>query len=355
MTKKLKILVTPLDWGLGHATRLVPIIRHYRKKGHEILLGGEGQSLAFLREEFPGLQWVSLPSFSPHFSSKSSQLFTLARQLPNFFYMIWNEHRATAEIVKKYDIDIIISDNRYGVHNRKCKTVIITHQLSPFVSAKTKDFRRRIVSFFLCLMVKQFDKCWIPDTTIGNSLAGELTKPALKLNNIKRVGLLSRFVHDKEQSFPGGPPLAVVSGPEPQRTIFEERVIRFFEQRNEEATIIRGLPLHPHKIERRGKIILLSHCGTQEFELLVRSAKYIICRSGYTTIMDLMILGRRALLIPTPGQTEQEYLALRMQLFDFETISQDRMLFLDTETEFTRLKKVYEPHKEFAGASLLED
>ncbi len=353
-TRNFKIMVSPLNWGLGHATRLVPIIRYYRKAGHEILIAGEGQSLAFLREEFPGLQWVELPSFSPRLSRRSSQLLKLAKQLPNFFYKIWSEHRLTSEIVKKYGIDVIISDNRYGVRNRRCHSVLITHQLSPFVGKKSRDFRRTIVSFLLNLMIKPFDACWIPDTIQGHSLAGELAIPTIKLRNTVRVGLLSRFTHDEAPFSPGGGPLAVISGPEPQRTIFEERVIRFFEMRNEEATIIRGLPLHPHKIERRGRIILLSHCTTQEFALLVKSADYIVCRSGYTTIMDLMVIGRRALLVPTPGQTEQEYLAQRMQMFDFETISQEHLLFLDHNTSFRRIKSIYEPMKEFEGVELLQ-
>jgi hypothetical protein len=332
----------------------VPIIRHFRQAGHEILIAGEGQSLAFLRDEFPGLQWVELPSFSPRLSKSSSQLFKLFSQLPGFFYKIWSEHRHTAELVKKYGINVIISDNRYGVRNRKCKSILITHQLSPFVGAKSRDFRRSIVSVFLGIMIKPFDACWIPDSREGRSLAGDLAVPMIKLRNTVKIGLLSRFVHDDTYFSPGGGPLAMISGPEPQRTIFEERVIRFFEQRNEEATIIRGLPLHPHKIERRGKIILLSHCNSQEFALLMRSAQYIVCRSGYTTIMDLMVLGRRALLVPTPGQTEQEYLAQRMQMFDFDTVSQDRLLFLDHNLSLSRIKKIYEPWVEFDGSFLLD-
>lgn len=352
MERKLKILVAPLNWGLGHATRLVPVIRRYRSEGHEVLLGGEGNSLAFLREEFPNLQWVDLPSFSPRFSKKSRQVTKLIEQLPRFFYMIWREHRNTKAIVKKYGIDVVISDNRYGVRSRRCHSIIITHQLSPFINQKQGGFRRRMVSFGIDLMVAAFDGCWIPDNTDGESLVGDLAVPVLPLKNIVRIGLLSRFNPDEALFSPGGAPLAMISGPEPQRTLFEEKVIRFFEQRDEEAIIIRGLPLHPQRIERRGKNILLSHCNSQEFALLIRSARYIVCRSGYSTIMDLMILGRRALLVPTPGQPEQEYLAVRMGQFGFESTTQDNLLFLDRHKSFHRISSIFTPMKGFRGVDL---
>lgn len=352
MEQKLKILVTPLDWGLGHATRLVPIIRRYRSEGHEILLGGEGNSLAFLREEFPTLQWVELPSFSPRFSKKSRQVTKLVEQLPRFFFKIIQEYRNTKAIVKKYGIDVIISDNRYGVRNHRCHSIIITHQLAPFINQNPKGLRRKVVSFGIGLMLAGFDACWIPDNTEGSSLAGELANPVLPLKNIARVGLLSRFNPHETPFSPGGAPLAMISGPEPQRTIFEHRLIRFFEQRDEEAIIVRGLPLHPQKIERKGKIILLAHCNTQEFALLIRSARFIVCRSGYSTIMDLMVLGRRALLIPTPGQPEQEYLATRMTQFGFENSTQDNLLYLDRHKPFNRISSIFTPMKGFSGLSL---
>ena len=352
MEGKLKILVAPLNWGLGHATRLVPVIRRYRREGHEVLLGGEGNSLAFLREEFPNLQWVELPSFSPRFSKTSRQVTKLIEQLPRFFYMIWLEHRQTRAIVKKYGIDVIISDNRYGVRNRRCQSIIITHQLSPFITQKKNGLRRWMVSFGIDLMLSAFDVCWVPDSTEGDSLAGELAVPVWPLKNLSRVGLLSRFNPDEAPFLPGGAPLAMISGPEPQRSIFEDKIVRFFEQRDEEAIIIRGLPLHPHKIERRGKIILLSHCNTQEFALLIRSARYIVCRSGYSTIMDLMVLGRRALLVPTPGQPEQEYLAVRMGQFGFESTTQDNLLFIDRYKLFDRISSIFSPMQGFRGVNL---
>ncbi len=352
MERKLKILFAPLDWGLGHATRIVPIIRYYQAQGHEVLLAGDGNSLAFLRGEFPNLSWVELPSFSPQFSKSSRQLFKLFKQLPDFFYKIWQEHQNTKSIVKKYGIDIIISDNRYGVRSRRCLSIIITHQLSPFINQKKTGLRRWIVSAGIDVMVAGFDSCWIPDNVDGTSMAGELADRTLPLKHLLRVGLLSRFNADETPFSPGGSPLAMISGPEPQRTIFENRIIRFFEQRDEEAIIIRGLPLNPQKIERRGKLILLSHCNSQEFAILIRSARYIICRSGYSTIMDLMVLGRRALLVPTPGQPEQEYLAARMDDFGFEHTAQNQLLFLDRNKSFDKITPVFTPHQGFCGVDL---
>ena len=197
MERKLKILFAPLDWGLGHATRIVPIIRYYQAQGHEVLLAGDGNSLAFLRGEFPNLSWVELPSFSPQFSKSSRQLFKLFKQLPDFFYKIWQEHQNTKSIVKKYGIDIIISDNRYGVRSRRCLSIIITHQLSPFINQKKTGLRRWIVSAGIDVMVAGFDSCWIPDNVDGTSMAGELADRTLPLKHLLRVGLLSRFNADE--------------------------------------------------------------------------------------------------------------------------------------------------------------
>lgn len=353
MNRKLRILVSPLNWGLGHATRLIPVIRYYLHEGHEVILAGEGDSLSLLRQEFPQLEWHPLPCFSPRFSPGSHQVWTITRQIPRFLYMIWLEHRITRQLIHKLRVQAIISDNRYGVRHPRCKSVIITHQLAPHLDVKRKKFFEWFVSLALDVLVSKFDHCWVPDLQEAVGLSGDLATSVIRLRNVHRIGMLSRFSVSDEKTSPGGPAVALVSGPEPQRSIFEAKLIRYFEEHHEEAIIIRGKPQLQNPVERRGKILMLSHCSTDEFSIYVRSARYIICRSGYSTIMDLMVLGRRALLVPTPGQPEQEYLADHLQLFDFRSSTQNDFQYIPPVQLMGSLSKTFAPQSGFRGFTLV--
>ena len=318
-----RILVSPLNWGLGHATRLIPIIRELTRQGHYVILAGEGASLSVLKDAFPELDSLALPGFNVSLSHYQTQWFKLLIQIPNFLKAINKEHSAVNNLLREHNIDLIISDNRYGLYSKQVASVIITHQTNPY-AGKYFSWMRPLTKMLSTFLLNRFDECWIPDVKSKNNLSGSLSKVTKNLR-YKFTGLLSRlgsYPHMNTKVLTDV--LVILSGPEPQRTQLEEILV--YQLKNSSLkTII--LCAQPHrKAEQIGNIRLLPHCTAEEHEQLLYNSKYIICRSGYSTLMDLMVCKRTALLIPTPGQFEQEYLAQRATaLFGFKTISQNNL------------------------------
>lgn len=321
----MNILVSPLDWGLGHASRVAPLISRYIAEGNNVILAGSGNSLLLLKKEFPQIESVELPSFTPRFSKYSHQVQTLAMQVPAFLQGIYKEYLATKEIVHKFSIDTIISDNRYGVRNEHCKSIIITHQLHPRISQHCPKAIESMLAATLGQMLNKFDECYIPDIApYPNGLAGELTKP-LKIDlKMQYIGLLTRLPNEGLTKLPNIDTLCIVSGPEPQRSIFEEKLMHQFIGRKNRCVIVQGLPNEVGETQI-DNLLLIPHCSASKLASLIYSAGNIICRSGYSSVMDLYSLGKRAVLIPTPGQAEQEYLATHLVNFGFTYVSQKKI------------------------------
>lgn len=318
----MKILVSPLDWGLGHATRIVPIIRRLQKKGHTIDIAGSGKSIALLRLEFPELQCFELKSFSPRFFKSNAQWLAIAMQVPQFLFAILREKRATQKLVNQNNYDVIISDNRYGVRDSRCRSIILTHQLSPHIAKWCPKFIEKLLAFAICSLVNKFDFCLIPDIhTYPRGFVGELSQPLGLKIPMHAIGILSRLTNTKAEEISPIDWLAIISGPEPQRTVFENLILAKFKTQTGKCVIIRGLA---NKIEhtKTDDIELYSHCDAATLSILIQNSRTIICRSGYSTIMDLIAMEKKALLVPTPEQAEQEYLAQRMREFGFEAIEQ---------------------------------
>ena len=203
-------------------------------------------------------------------------------------------------IIKDYNIDGVISDNRFGLYSKTIPCVFITHQLqiqSPYFSDSIRDFNYKYIN--------KFDACWVMDDE-ENNLAGSLSKPNTLPNNTKYIGTQSRF--EKKESKKKYDFLAIVSGPEPQRTILEKGLINALKDRTEKSLIVLGKP-ELNTSEQIGNLSLKSHLNAKELNTAILQSDLIICRPGYSTVMDLAKLEKKALFIPTPGQTEQEYLA----------------------------------------------
>ena len=155
----------------------------------------------------------------------------------------------------------------------------------------------------------------MPDYECEPNLSGILGHPKRMDPRVKYIGPLSRFTKIKNQKSkiknPQYDTVAVLSGPEPQRSIFEQQIISRFEGTNEKVLVIRGKIDEPQTRIQHKNITLVSHLNDEEMIQQLRETKRIISRSGYTTIMDLHVLGLldKAELYPTPGQPEQEYLA----------------------------------------------
>lgn len=304
------VLVCPLNWGLGHAARCIPIIKSLQQKNCDVIVAADKHVLHFLCSEFPDIKTIRLKGMLIKYGKKANWPLFFIFKLPKLLLCIFKEHAAIKKVVKKYNIDVVISDNRFGLFGSSAYSIYITHQLAIKLPAITSIFEgwvNRIHRFF----IKKFDECWVPDFENGLTLAGELSHPSKAIRNVTYIGPLSRFAscnnHDNwEKRYD----IAVIlSGPEPQRSILENMAIAQLKTTNYKAIIVQGKPEYKQNKVLSGNIQLASIMNSEQLYKTMMQSDVILCRSGYTSIMDLLATGKRAILIPTPGQSEQEYLA----------------------------------------------
>lgn len=309
--KQLHILISPLDWGLGHASRCIPVIHELIKAGHNVSIAGYGRSLILLQKEFPNLGCLELKGFSPSYSHTGNTILQLFLLLPQFIRTIFREHRDLKSFVKLHHFDIIISDNRYGLRNKQIRSILITHQVMVKTPAWLR-FAEYPIYLVSRLLISRFDECWIPDYKESPGLSGDLSHKYPVTGNAKFIGPLSRFNQSElysEKEAVERKITAIISGPEPQRSIFEDLVTKQLAGLKKPVTILSGKPEKENNIATIARLTILPHLQTAEMSLLIKTSSIIICRSGYSSVMDLHALGVKALFIPTPGQTEQIYLA----------------------------------------------
>ncbi|MBX2965973.1 MAG: hypothetical protein KF845_07490 [Cyclobacteriaceae bacterium] len=292
-----RVLVTPLDWGLGHATRCIPVINEFLKQKCEVQIAGSGSALLLLQEEFPGLKFHELVSYNTQYSSWLPFMMKLVLQMPKFLLVVKKEHRQVGKIIEQEKIDIIVSDSRYGCYADSIPSVLINHQLNIIVSC---TWLQSMVNYWNHKTINRFTQCWVPD--FSNGITGKLTSPS-PTKKVKYIGMLSRF--EKKHVERKYNVLALISGPETQRTIFEEKLRNQLKHSSLTWFIVRGIP---GKSERN-EINEANHLPVNELNEVIESSEIVICRPGYTTVMDLWKLEKKVIFIPTPGQTEQEYLA----------------------------------------------
>jgi uncharacterized protein (TIGR00661 family) len=306
--RKPRILVAPLDWGLGHATRCIPVIKELIANNAEVIIAADGLHKLLLSGEFPEAAFIHLDGYRINYArTRAGLLRKLFFQIPKILKAIHTENEWLQKIVQDQQIDAVISDNRFGLYHTKIPCIFITHQLlikSPFGNGSEK-----ILQKWNYKNINRFSACWIPDNEGVENLAGNLSHPAKKpITPLRYIGALSRFekkkIDEKKNHL-----LFILSGPEPQRTIFENKIINEISHYNGTAVIVRGLPGSPSIIPSTGMIQFYNHLPADELNKEIAAAEYIISRSGYTTVMDLVKLKKKSILVPTPGQTEQEYLA----------------------------------------------
>lgn len=314
-----RILITPLDWGLGHATRCIPIIQELLKQGHEVMVGSSGLALKLLKEEFPSLTFFELPSYKATYSKWLPLMLKVFWQSPYFFYVIKKEHSVVDKLIDDFKIDVVISDNRYGCYSKKVKSIFITHQLT-IQMPKGLVWLQGLINDFNRKLIKRFNACWIPDFP-DQRLTGDLTKSNLP---VFFIGSISRFTKSDTKPEKLYNILILLSGPEPQRTILEDKLLIQSKLFKGKVKLVRGLPGIETSITVSDNIEVVNHLNGQRLQQVIEESEMIIARSGYTTIMDLYALESRAILIPTPGQTEQEYLAEKLKQANvFFTAHQD--------------------------------
>jgi len=312
MEKQQTILVAPLDWGLGHATRCVPLIHQFLNQGHRVVLAGQGVSLQFLQQEFPKLPAVALKGALIRYSGKQNLFLDLFLQMPKFGFSMVAEHWRLRRLVKVWNITQVVSDNRYGLWNSKTRNIFITHQL--FIRLpKSFKWMEFLLHGFTRMLISRFDECWVPDfENQEDSLSGELSHGKKRPKNLRYIGPLSRFqdfqpTEASSSAVEIPDVLVLVSGPEPFRNRFQQQMELRFAQSTEKVLLICGKPGNELRVTGCG-LRVVSHLPTYELHPLLKHTPKIITLAGYSTLMDLHAMQRAAELIATPGQTEQEYL-----------------------------------------------
>lgn len=362
--RETRILVCPLNWGLGHAVRDVAVIQRLVDMGHEVILAGDGAPLDLLEAEFPELEIIRFRSLiRVRYSSHLPAWLKITLLSPFLLHEIFAEHYRLGRIIRQINPGVVISDNRFGLWNRRVRSILITHQLSIRLPGFT-----RILEYPAYLVLRafigKFDRCWIPDYPGTSNLSGGLSHRYPLHRNAVFIGALSRFTG------PGGtaaglsstPPgnattggtsgsatgsssdspasgdsssgsffavstsgsasgqpvhssskpvdlVILLSGPEPQRSRLQKIVLKQVFSLDVRCIILQGLPGSLNRVDLTSTVTMYSHLPAAKLQNLLLLTENVICRAGYTGIMDLALMQKKALIIPTPGQTEQEYLA----------------------------------------------
>jgi uncharacterized protein (TIGR00661 family) len=304
------VLVAPLDWGLGHATRCIPIIRELLKRGCKVSIAGTGDSLSLLTKEFPRLLFFELEPYAPVYpKTKSGMVWKMVSQIPKFYLAIKKEHEQIEKIIAENKFDLIISDNRYGCWSKQAKSVFVTHQ-SNIMMPKRFGWLAPLVRFQNRKLIRKFNYCWVPDFPGGISLTGDLNKfTSNEKKFFKFIGPLSRFKASKKKRDQLYSVTIILSGPEPQRSMFEKIIKLQLSATDVKYCLVRGV-LNPS--ERSIAPNIFDYLTSAKLQEIIESSKIIVARSGYSTVMDMASLHKKVIFVPTPGQTEQEYLAKRL-------------------------------------------
>lgn len=336
-----KILIAPLDWGLGHAARCIPIIQQLLNQQNTVVMASSGDAYRFLAVEFPDLQLEELPTYDIVYSDSKSQTAKLLLQIPKVWKAVQNEKKLTLRIVKKHEIDIIISDNRFGVYCTDIPSYFITHQLK-IIDAKNRKWMEWLMMKMNFYFIQKFTECWIPDHAGENNLSGTLSHNIETPFPIKYIGTLSRFKNmwmalTLEKTYKI---VVLISGPEPQKTIFQKIILSQIDSLNIPTLVCLGNPGNQTIRRRSHSVDIVGHLPTERLYHMLFNSELVISRSGYSTIMDLESLGKKAIFIPTPGQSEQEYLAQKFK---------ESMIFFSEEQSTFHLDRAMKENERYKG------
>ena len=317
------VLVAPLDWGLGHATRCIPIIRELIRQEAKVIVSAQGGGKILLQNEFPSISFIDIPGYKIRYPAKGSMAWAILIQLPGFLKAIKKEQLLLSRMIGIHHITHVISDNRFGLFSKVAKCTFITHQVK-IKSSKGLRFLEPLLFSLNKKRIEKFDELWIPDLKFPENLSGGLSDCSGINIPVKYLGLLSRFDKPAKTDQKNFEAIALLSGPEPQRSLIEKKITDLFIGSGKKCLIIGGVPenIINKQTENCQRISTISD---QEFLQLLHPDTTVLCRPGYSTIMDLVVLGhRKVAFIPTPGQTEQEYLAqILKEKYNYCVLSQD--------------------------------
>jgi uncharacterized protein (TIGR00661 family) len=356
-TGKTRVFISPLNWGMGHASRIIPVVDYFHTMGYEIILGGSGKSGTLLQSAFPFLPFITLPSFEITYSKKEVLFgFSVIRKMPAFLKTCFMEHRVLNQLISELQIDVVISDNRYGLFSAKAHCIIITHQISPVLPFLWR-WAELPIFFMLKFMIRRFNECWVPDFKDREiNLTGRLSHKFPLPANTRFIGPISRFsklsdqVEFEKQTYDM---VVVLSGPPPHSEIFADIILRQSLKSRKKILIISGFQ-DIAAFKYHSNVTVVKHLETTEFRKALLSAKMVICRAGYSAIMDLIALKRTGYIIPTPGQSEQQYLAKHLKNNPlFRCISQqyfdlDKLTVIPNGESADWLNQLHKMQKELA-------
>ena len=299
---KQRVLLCVLDWGLGHAARCLSLLQELELCNHQVVVASSGKALAFLRIELPGRDIHELPGYDINYESKSFE-WGIIRQSRKIQSAVSLEHELTREIVRKEKVDVIISDNRYGCYDESVPGIFLSHHINIRAHGAWRALEPAANAYHRNLISK-FDHVWVPDYP-DQSLSGELSSglpQATFIGPLTTMRKLANVPHVKYDL------IAVLSGPEPERTRLEEILFGQLKDSGKLFLLVGGNP--------DSRKVSPDHIGfltRAELNVAIQSSSMLISRSGYSTIMDMTAVGGNATFIPTPGQTEQLYLAEQME------------------------------------------
>lgn len=317
----MRILICPLDWGMGHTTRMIPVAHKLINEGHQVVFGGSRRQIDLIGNDLPEAETMLFPGFTTRYSKVLPMYLYTAFRIPAFTIATCREHRQLGRLLRQQPFDMVISDNRMGLWNSKVKTVYVTHMLRIPLPPLIR-FLEPVLIWLHRQFINRFDECRIPDEGGENNLSGRLSHDVRMPSRARYIGILSKYTvcRDDEMIIPDE--LAemlvmpwstlILSGPEPQRGLLRNRFAGSWNNPDELLVVFEGNMEEGATISRNGQVISVPHLNPAAMAAVIKGSSKIYSRSGYTTIMELASLGRldhRAILIPTPGQTEQEYLA----------------------------------------------
>lgn len=314
MISKKNILIAPLPWGLGHATRCVPIIKKLINNGHHIILASSGNALSFLQKEFPFLK--TYDTYASEIKYAKNKRHIQVQLLKGSFKMLQNikkEKKLTQKICRQEEIDFIISDNHLGIRHKNVQSVIISHQLN--INHNIAGWiANKVYRYFL----NKYDQIWVPDSRGKLKISGKLSNWKKAENKTHFIGVCSDM--KQEETLEKYQFCISLSGPEPQREILEKKLIEIFKNIGFKSIMIGGKIEAKQTHTQHNQLSYFNYMQLDELSEVMNASKYIVCRSGYSSLMDLAIIKKKGILIPTPQQPEQIYLAQHLKskkIFDF--------------------------------------
>jgi uncharacterized protein (TIGR00661 family) len=302
-------LFCPLDWGLGHVSRLIPIIVKFKQKSFNIYIACTYKQYLFLKSENIEFTWLPTKSPTIKYTKKGINFLNIITLSIKILTGIVIDKININKLTNDNNFDIIISDNRYGCYNSRVYSIIITHQIN-IILPKYLKWAQKPIRLIIKLLINRFNEIWIPDVPYFPNFAGELSRYFNK--KTYHIGLLSRFNCIKTNDISSNEKyevLAILSGPEPQLSCFYNILLKQLKELNSKCAIVYGKVEKENSESVDNNVKTFSFANSNKLYSLIQSSKYIIARAGYSTIMDLICLKKTAILVPTPGQTEQEYLA----------------------------------------------